>query len=245
MGLRQFSLHSSKHHPRKNYGILTFFFVFSVFTTSQSEQLPFSYIKKIALQQFGDKGLESVTYWEKLFYHINDQVARTKLVMVNDFFNQRIQASSDLQIWRQSDYWATPLETLGKGRGDCEDFAIAKYMTLLAAGLPVDKLRLVYVKASRTPTHSQAHMVLAYYPTHESVPLILDNLSLEIMPASKRKDLKPIFSFNSQGLWLDNKNPNKSYKNMDSTRFSHWKNVLLKMKGQGLEHILRSPSPSH
>jgi predicted transglutaminase-like cysteine proteinase len=108
------------------------------------------------------------------------------------------------QIWGQSDYWATPLETLAKGKGDCEDFTIAKYFTLLEAGLPNEQLRLIYVKArigGAASNVTQAHMVLAYYSEPDAEPLILDNLITDIRPASRRPDLQPVFSFNSMGIW--------------------------------------------
>ena len=50
---------------------------------------------------------------------------------VNRFFNRRIAFRDDLQVWHVEDYWASPLETLQQGMGDCEDFAIAKYFSLL------------------------------------------------------------------------------------------------------------------
>jgi predicted transglutaminase-like cysteine proteinase len=86
----------------------------------------------------------------------------------------------DMSVWGQSDYWATPAELIGQGRGDCEDFSIAKYYSLIELGIPVSKLRLVYVKAVQTGpagTFLQAHMVLAYYATPNADPLVLDNLN--------------------------------------------------------------------
>ena len=53
---------------------------------------------------------------------------RDRLAAVNGFFNQRVAFRDDIEVWGQIDYWATPLELLDKGAGDCEDYAIAKYM---------------------------------------------------------------------------------------------------------------------
>jgi hypothetical protein len=64
--------------------------------------------------------------------------------------------------------------------------------------VPDSKLMITYAKAL---TWNQAHMVLTYYETPSSIPLVLDNLEGEILPANKRKDLKPIYSFNGMGLW--------------------------------------------
>ena len=102
------------------------------------------------------------------------------------------------KVFRIGDSWI--------GMGDCEDFAIAKYFSLLAVGVPASQLRLVYVRlqlgAPGGP--SQAHMVLAYYASAQAEPLILDNLITDIRPASRRPDLTPVFSFNSDGLWQGN-----------------------------------------
>ena len=80
------------------------------------------------------------------------------------------------------------------------------YDSLLELGVPINKLRLVYVRATQEVaggggTIQQAHMVLAYYPKPNADPLVLDNLNKRILPASQRHDLSPVFSFNSAGLW--------------------------------------------
>lgn len=125
-----------------------------------------------------------------------------RLVVVNRHINSTVQFRPDTEVWGELDYWASPLQTLAAGAGDCEDFVIAKYALLLAAGVPMDRLRLVYVRAQlpdqATPV---AHMVLAYYAAPGAEPMILDNLRLEVQPASQRPDLAPVFSFNSAGLW--------------------------------------------
>ena len=73
-----------------------------------------------------------------------------RLREVNDFFNRRRRLQDDAVTWGVPDYWATPLETLGKRRGDCEDYAIAKYYTLRPRACPA-KLRLVYVRRTAPP----------------------------------------------------------------------------------------------
>jgi len=142
--------------------------------------------------------------WKKLTEDSRDSPVPDKLRRVNEFFNRHIEFSDDQQIWGQSDYWATPMETLAKGQGDCEDFTIAKYFTLLNMNVPIERLRLVYVKARIGGPSSgiqQAHMVLTYYPSPDVEPLVLDNLISDIRPASRRTDLQPVFSFNSQGIY--------------------------------------------
>jgi predicted transglutaminase-like cysteine proteinase len=81
--------------------------------------------------------------------------------------------------------------------GDCEDYVIAKYFLLKELGIPVERLRITYVKAISI---NQAHMVLAYYPSPGADPLILDNLEDGVRPASERDDLVPVYSFNDEDI---------------------------------------------
>ena len=155
---------------------------------------------------------------------------------LNQFFNQRVQFVEDAPLWGQPDYWASPAETLAKGQGDCEDYAIAKYFALVSAGVPVHRLRLVYVRATLGGTGApgsgivQAHMVLAYYPTPSADPMILDNLVSELMPASKRPDLAPVFSFNGEGLWQGTQGASAGD---PVARLSRWREVLAKARAEG------------
>lgn len=69
-----------------------------------------------------------------------------KLVLINNYINEHINFSSDISLWDNIDYWASPLETLNQGAGDCEDFAIIKYFALKKLGMNFNKLRFFYVK---------------------------------------------------------------------------------------------------
>lgn len=115
-----------------------------------------------------------------------------KLKGVNNFFN-RVPYGSDKKVFGISDYWATPYEFLARDKGDCEDYAIAKYFALLELGIDSSKLYLTYV---RVKGYKQAHMVLSYYETKSSMPLVLDSLNKRVLPAAKRTDLKPIYNLN-------------------------------------------------
>ncbi|MBL8328317.1 MAG: transglutaminase-like cysteine peptidase [Rubrivivax sp.] len=164
-----------------------------------------------------------------------DDPARVE--QVNQFINRRVGFATDRAAWNAEDYWASPLETLGKGQGDCEDYAIAKYFALVAAGVPAGRLRLVYVRAILPaswglPPGPQAHMVLAYYPDLEAEPQILDNLMAEIRPASRRPDLTPVFSFNGEGLWTG---AGTQPAGDPQARLSRWREVMLKARAEGFE----------
>lgn len=117
---------------------------------------------------------------------------------VNEFFNGASYVS-DQAHWGVEDYWASPAEMLASNGADCEDYSIAKYFALKELGVPIERLRITYVKAVRLKI---AHMVLAYYPAPSADPLILDNLEHWVRPASERDDLVPVYSFNDEDVLL-------------------------------------------
>lgn len=161
---------------------------------SKQEQVWINTVSKI----YGARAGKRVETWRTVLSDLQGQPEKVQLEKVNAFFNQ-LNFVDDIKLWGKKDYWATPLEFLGSNAGDCEDFTIAKYFSLLELGVSDKKLRLVYVKAIEL---NQFHMVLAYYETPRAQPLILDNLIGEIKPASKRNDLLPIYSFNGRNLWV-------------------------------------------
>lgn len=120
-----------------------------------------------------------------------------KMEKVNDFFNL-FPYESDQTIWNTSDYWATRFEFIGKGKGDCEDYVIAKYFTLKELGVPTSKLFMTYANSLRFKT---SHMVLSYYVTPGSIPVVMDNFNYKILPVNVRTDLVPIYSFNGDDLF--------------------------------------------
>jgi predicted transglutaminase-like cysteine proteinase len=177
---------------------------------------------------YGERAVKRFKKWVKLIEKNTEQKELRKLAKVNDFIN-RSEWESDIDNYGQEDYWATPLELLGRNRGDCEDFSIAKYFTLTMMGVPVDKLRITYVTAL---DYQRAHIVLAYYETPGSDPLILDSLESVIFRASRRPDLKPVYSFNTEFIWKS-KSRGKDLKVGMSRmlgRFEQWSELLSKMK---------------
>ncbi|MDR9828233.1 transglutaminase-like cysteine peptidase [Vibrio sp. FNV 38] len=147
---------------------------------------------------YGSRAGKRVETWRALVSDLKDEPEQVQLSEINRFFNQ-MNFVDDIRLWGKKDYWATPLEFLGASGGDCEDFTIAKYFSLLELGVSDKKLRLIYAKATQL---NQFHMVLAYYSKPSAEPLILDNLDPTIRLASQRDDLLPIYSFNGKNLWL-------------------------------------------
>ena len=135
---------------------------------------------------------------QRLLSHIS-QAQRDGLPVlsfVNDLFN-RVPQVTDATHWGMEDYWATPAELVASNGGDCEDFVIAKYFALRESGIPAEKMRLTYVKSFQTGK-IENHMVLAYYSTPEAEPMLLDNVQPQMLPASKRPDLLPVYEFNGE-----------------------------------------------
>lgn len=181
-----------------------------------------------AEQRYGMEARGRLIAWQNLIRGAGGLTEREKLENVNRFFNA-FDFVTDHSHWGIEDYWATPVELIASNGGDCEDFALAKYFTLKALGVAENRLTLTYVKALGL---DQAHMVLTYYPSPESVPLVLDNLVGDIRPASARTDLLPVYSFNGSGLWLAKQRGRGRFVG-ESDRLQRWKELLERMP-QGL-----------
>ncbi|GEN28878.1 hypothetical protein HVA01_25240 [Halovibrio variabilis] len=182
-------------------------------------------------QQYGQAGLSVLEEWFSLLQQLQNKDVQAQLRGVNDFFNRRIRWIDDIQVWGQEDYWATPLEAMGKGQGDCEDYSIAKYITLKQLGVTSRYLRMIYVRARIGRSQiTQAHMVLGYYSAPDAEPLVLDNIVPSITPASQRTDLDPLFSFNSDGLWAGGSSESRAD---PLARLSRWRSVIERMQTQG------------
>ena len=169
-----------------------------------------------------------VTSWNSLITQGSSLSELDKLQSVNRFINHAVSYGSDQDIWGEHEYWASPLETLNQGRGDCEDFAIAKFFSLTQMGIPNERLRLTYVKALG---QNQAHMVLAYYPPGQADPLILDSLLTSIKPASQRRDLIPVYAFNHDGIYLAKAPQQKAKQSPDL--LSRWTQVRERAVAEG------------
>lgn len=182
--------------------------------------------------RFGPAGLQRLQAWLDLLEQLQGQAAAQQMAAVNAFWNRELVASLDAKVWRQEDYWATPLESLGRGAGDCEDFVIGKYFSLRKLGVPTHQMRLIYVRA-RTggigSTQSIAHMVLGFYATPQSDPLVLDNLVPSMQRASQRSDLTPVFSFDAEGVYVD------GARSGTAERINRWQDLLVRMRQEGFD----------
>jgi predicted transglutaminase-like cysteine proteinase len=171
-------------------------------------------------KHYGERAAKRGRAWFEVLSLSSNLQESEKLQKINNFFNL-LYFIDDIKLWGEENYWATPVEFIGANGGDCEDFAIAKYFSLLALGVPDEKMRITMVKAINL---NQYHMVVAYYKTPNSVPLILDNIDGEIKSALQRKDLLPVYSFNGKQLWL-NKEKGQGVMAGKSQRIKRWSNL--------------------
>lgn len=194
----------------------------SALTTVEQKAITFSH------NNFGQRAGLRIKAWFELAHSLQNNPLNTQLEKVNSFFNQLVFID-DIKLWGKADYWATPVQFLNAGGGDCEDFSIAKYSTLRNLGIDDKKLRLIYVKSL---TLNQFHMVVAYYETPSSVPLILDNIDGEIKPATQRSDLVPVYSFNATNLWITKGGATGSQAILagDVSNLSMWNNLRQRSK---------------
>jgi predicted transglutaminase-like cysteine proteinase len=167
---------------------------------------------------------------ERLILELQGKTDLEKLKGINDFFN-RVRFVSDREAWGTEDYWARPSEFLRRDQGDCEDFVIAKFFALRRLGVAEEKLYFTYVKALKL---NQAHMVLTYYETPKSVPLVLDNLNYLILPAIRRKDLAYVYSFNADSLFLNTQRGRGRTIEGGTVRNKKWAAFLKRIEKDGL-----------
>ena len=198
--------------------------------------LDFDRLQQSAAKRFGEPAAAAIRDWQAGLSSVAAVSEAEKLRFVNAYINGRVAFLDDQVIWGVNDHWATPLETLARAQGDCEDYVIAKYFSLRHLGVPAAKLRLTYVRARiGGPSSSivQAHMILAYYTTPDAEPLVMDNLISEIRPASRRPDLAPVFSFNSEGLWMVGGAPEGQAGG--SSGLNRWRDLMTRMQGEGFD----------
>jgi predicted transglutaminase-like cysteine proteinase len=120
---------------------------------------------------------------------------RARFGVINRAINLAIEPMSDQAQWGVSDRWSAPLATLASGRGDCEDYAIAKYVALKESGVGEDDLRLVIV---RDLAAGQDHAVLA--ARLDTKWIVLDNRRLVLLEDWDMPRILPLFALGRDGV---------------------------------------------
>lgn len=218
LNLQRFN--KSIQQKRCHIFIVAAFLAVSTLYAAPPQQLDANKITSTLAKRYGERAGLRAKAWFKVVAEAQHLSEKQQLEKVNQFFNL-FRFVDDIVLWGDSNYWATPMEFIGVNGGDCEDFSIAKYFTLLQLGIPEDKLRITMVKATSV---NQYHMVLAYYETPGAIPLVLDNLDTKIKPATQRGDLLPVYSFNGKQLWL-NKEKGRGVLAGSSSRLEKWNDL--------------------
>jgi predicted transglutaminase-like cysteine proteinase len=173
--------------------VLTSYFIFALLSVSLSAELIDQQIAneaEIKYDRFAKNRFMSIK--EDLLNGLRDDSDIRKLNVVNTWMNE-IRYKSDKQVYGVSDYWATLYEFVGKNKGDCEDYTIAKYYVLKELGVDPNRMKFTYVIYQDRRGKNISHMVLAYFsvpnPTSKDEILILGNNNRLVLPASKRPDI--------------------------------------------------------
>jgi predicted transglutaminase-like cysteine proteinase len=116
---------------------------------------------------------------------------------VNSFVNGHVALATDAEIYEADDYWASLDETIAAGRGDCEDFAIAKMQLLQTAGVASADLYLMLV---RDTGRDLDHAILLVRDGERM--LVLDSASERVLPAGEVRRYRPLMAFNGTARWL-------------------------------------------
>ena len=203
----------------------TIIFILLISTLIYGKGLEFTKadIEKIKSSPNKNAIIKRIQNYHELRVKIKNYSTIRKLSHINSFFNN-ILPQHDEQKYGISDYWSTKKEFLIDGRGDCEDYAIAKYFSLIENGFSKDDLFLAVAKVDGRTTE---HMVLFYFKSRNEIPLVLDNLSFKVIPLNRRPTLNVKFIFNEKESFLMVNNKIEKKVNVDWGKDNKW-NVLLK-----------------
>jgi len=179
--------------------------------SSYKKQYRSEELAKIKLEH-GKKASEDIRIWYKLIDKYKKASSWDKISVTNKFFN-KYRWISDLENWGSSDYWANPIEFIVSQGGDCEDFALAKYFTLIEMGIPAEELMITIVQLESS---NEVHAVLVYRDSTSREPLVLDNITTSVLPLKNRNDIKPLY-----GLW-DSSGYEMSVAKWQHQQFDNW-----------------------
>jgi predicted transglutaminase-like cysteine proteinase len=132
--------------------------------------------------------------WSRFVAVLAPLPLREKVIRANAALN-RVPYVPTIHNWGRPMYWEAPLEFLSYG-GQCQDYAIAKYMALRQAGVPADQMRIVVLRAT---ARGEDHAVLVVNVDGDA--LLLDNLSADVVSANSMTSYRPYYSINEIGWW--------------------------------------------
>ncbi len=175
------------------------------------------HIKKQAEKRAGGKALKRLNKWETLINRHQNDADFEKLKVVVDFFKDQINVARDWGKTKGNDYWQSPIETLVRGKGDCDDFAMAHYVSLRLLGIPAEQLRIGIVQHP----YLGGHGVVFFYPPNERDPWVLDSMASDRLGAGMGKvfrlsvrmkfdEMKPLWGINEKVMTEFQENLNEA-----------------------------------
>ena len=210
----------------KTKGFIIKLFIYFIFSTlvfantyPSFSDSDFIYIQK----KYGKIAKNRVIDYQNTILSYKNKTKNVQLNKVNLYLNQLLP-QYDSVIQKKEDYWASPKEFLNSGFGDCEDYVIIKYFSLLKLGFDKNKLYFTVVEEQYTKGY---HMVLSYFKDSGKSPFILDNLSFRILTLKQRKDLKVINFINHNGVFIIN---NKNQLIKTHNKSSKYQELIMKIK---------------
>jgi predicted transglutaminase-like cysteine proteinase len=175
------------------------FYLYSSLLHAEAKWQPWSESVFVQIEnEFGAEAHKRIRHIHQVIQDNYSKPDREKLEIVNNTLNA-VPWISDSRNWDADDYWATPLETLTKFGGDCEDMAIGKFVMLRMMGIPKQNLELGYVKVRKT---GESHMVLVWLNDSRSESFVLDNLDKEVKTGKERSDLLAIYLTDADGNFI-------------------------------------------
>jgi predicted transglutaminase-like cysteine proteinase len=163
------------------------------------------YSKESAVRKKGkclSKNLDICDYddWIKFLDTLKGKDKLTQIRAVNQRFNQA-KYITDKSNWGQNDLWNSPAEFM-QNFGDCEDYAIIKYLSLQYLGFPEDDLRVVAVKDLNLKVGHAILVVFWVDPrSGNKRALVLDNQIKKVVDARAVRHYQPVFSINKEYWW--------------------------------------------
>ena len=166
-------------------------------------QKPFqTALKRHAADPLRDDMVVGSRRWGELKRYLASKQGPELLYLVNSLWNQ-FRFAEDAQTWGEDEYWAEPAEFARRRQGDCDDYVMAKYLTLRELGFPVDHMRLVVGKLTRRATAPKEFHVVLRCQT-EKGPFILENNRKVLQDErTSLKRFRPVYSFNEKTEWLN------------------------------------------
>lgn len=140
---------------------------------------------------------KNVTAWKDFTQSIQGQPKLRQMMRVNIWF-EKFNYKQDNLVYNQDDYWTTPVEFLTKG-GDCEDYAIIKYMTLRHLGFPAKAMKIAMVYDAYSGTDHSFLVV-----ENDGVEYVLDTREKLVVERYMKNRYKPHYAFNEDNVWIYN-----------------------------------------